>query len=182
MNSIERAEWNSFASLYVKEIEQFARKEIYPDFKLSSVKFDWSPKRRSSRGGMYSDGPGINMAMNHLCKDNCGEIYRVYEYKSFDSDPNIGGFYTRDKYARLKMVIVHEIAHALQYNCYKINRFRCTPHGPTWKNLYKRLRMQFINPTLEDQETLRSDYESFKNSLQGIKRDPLSIYERAASK
>ena len=37
------------------------------------------------------------------------------EYKSFDSDPIIGGFYTRDKYDRLRMVIVHEIAHALQY-------------------------------------------------------------------
>ena len=50
--------------------------------------------------------------MSHLVRRNEGEIYRVYEYKSFDSDPDIGGIYTRNKWHKLGLVILHEIAHA----------------------------------------------------------------------
>ena len=67
MTGLEQARWNFFAQQYIKDVEAFAIKEIFPKFKLTSIKLDWSPKRRSSRGGMYADGPGINMAMNHLC-------------------------------------------------------------------------------------------------------------------
>ena len=34
------------------------------------MKLDWSPNRRSSRGGMYADGPGINIAMIGCCRDH----------------------------------------------------------------------------------------------------------------
>ena len=40
---------------------------------------------------MYADGPGINIAMYRCCKNDNGEVQRVYEYKSFDLDPVIGG-------------------------------------------------------------------------------------------
>ena len=180
MTGLEQARWNFFAQQYIKDVEAFAIKEIFPKFKLASVNLDWSPKRRSSRGGMYADGPGINMAMNHLCKERDGNVYRVYEYKSFDSDPIIGGFYTRDKHDRLRMVIVHEIAHALQYYSYKLNNFRCKPHGP----LYKRLRQEFINPRLEGQRGLKSEYLLMIKKVEGTRCEELitEILQRAASK
>ena len=188
MKGLEQARWNFFAKLYIKDVEAFAIKEIFPKFKLASVNLDWSPKRRSSRGGMYADGPGINMAMYPLCRERDGEIYRVYEYKSFDSDPYIGGFYTRDKHDRLRMVIVHEIAHALQYYSYRLNNFRCKPHGTAWKNLYKRLREEFINPRLEDQTELKQEFENIKKQIESgkfelITDDSLNrLLKRAASK
>ena len=179
MNSLEKAKWNKYANDYIRKVEAFCQREIYKKFKLSSVKLDWSINRRSSRGGMYADGPGINIAMLGCCRDHKGQIYRVYEYSSFNDDPDIGGFYTRRSYDKLDMVILHEIAHALQYYSYKINRHRCKPHGPVWKNFYSRLRNAFLNNTLENQHEMANEYQRIKNEIVGIKRDPLVA--RAAS-
>ena len=82
MNSLEKAKWNKYANDYIRKVEAFCQREIYKKFKLSSVKLDWSINRRSSRGGMYADGPGINIAMLGCCRDHKGQIYRVYEYSS----------------------------------------------------------------------------------------------------
>ena len=179
MNSLEKAKWNMYANDYIRKVEAFCQREIYKKFKLSSVKLDWSINRRSSRGGMYADGPGINIAMLGCCRDHKGQIYRVYEYSSFNDDPDIGGFYTRRSYDKLDMVILHEIAHALQYYSYKINRHRCKPHGPVWKNFYSRLRNAFLNNTLENQHEMANEYQRIKDEIVGIKRDPLVA--RAAS-
>ena len=179
MNSLEKAKWNKYANDYIRNVEAFCQREIYKKFKLSSVKLDWSINRRSSRGGMYADGPGINIAMLGCCRDHKGQIYRVYEYSSFNDDPDIGGFYTRRSYDKLDMVILHEIAHALQYYSYKINRHRCKPHGPVWKNFYSRLRNAFLNNTLENQHEMANEYQRIKDEIVGIKRDPLVA--RAAS-
>ena len=81
LTPIEKAEWTKFANDFTKEVERVAIRDIYVGFKLATVTFDWSPKRRSSRGGYYSDGPGINIAMKHLCKENHGEIYRIFEFE-----------------------------------------------------------------------------------------------------
>ena len=180
MNSLEKAKCNKYANNYVRKVEAFCQREIYKNFKLGSVKLDWSINRRSSRGGMYADGPGINIAMLGCCRDYKGEIYRVYEYSSFNDDPDIGGFYTRRSYDKLDMVILHEIAHALQYYSYKINRHRCKPHGPVWKNFYSRLRNAFLNNTLENQHDMADEYQRIKDEIVGIKREPLIA--RAASK
>ena len=179
MNSLEKAKWNKYANDYIRKVEAFCQREIYKKFKLSSVKLDWSINRRSSRGGMYADGPGINIAMLGCCRDHKGQIYRVYEYSSFNDDPDIGGFYTRRSYDKLDMVILHEIAHALQYYSYKINRHRCKPHGPVWKNFYSRLRNAFLNNTLENQHEMANEYQRIKDEIVGIKRAPLVA--RAAS-
>ena len=179
MNSLEKAKWNKYANDYIRKVEAFCQREIYKKFKLSSVKLDWSINRRSSRGGMYADGPGINIAMLGCCRDHKGQIYRVYEYSSFNDDPDIGGFYTRRSYDKLDMVILHEIAHALQYYSYKIIRHRCKPHGPVWKNFYSRLRNAFLNNTLENQHEMANEYQRIKDEIVGIKRDPLVA--RAAS-
>ena len=70
MNSLEKAKWNKYANDYIRKVEAFCQREIYKKFKLSSVKLDWSINRRSSRGGMYADGPGINIAMLGCCRDH----------------------------------------------------------------------------------------------------------------
>ena len=176
---MDQVKINKYANDYIKMVEEIIQKEVYVKFKLASVRLDWSPKRRSSRGGYYADGPGINIAMSHLVRENKGEIYRVYEYKSFDSDPDIGGIYTRNKWHRLELVLLHEIAHALQYYSYKINNFRCKPHGPTWRNFYSRLRNRHLNPYLDNQPALREEYDGMVKKL-GNGFPFQSSYSRAA--
>lgn len=180
MKLSEQVEYNKFANDFIREVESWVQTEIYPKFALSGGKtLDWSEKRSCSRGGIYADGPGISIAMKHSVYAADGEIKRVYEYKSFDSDPFIGGIYTRDKYDKLRLTILHEIGHALQYYSYRINGFRGKPHGTTWKNFYRRLREQFLNHRLEDQTLLRQEYEAGINDILG--KNNSILYKRAAS-
>jgi len=180
MKLTEQVEYNKFANDFIREVEAWIQSEIYPKFSLSGGRtLDWSAKRRCSRGGYYADGPGINIAMKWCCFLTQGEILRVYEYRSFDADPFIGGIYTRKKYDKLRLTILHEIGHALQYYSYRLNGFRCKPHGTTWKNFYRRLREQFLNHQLEDQAALKQEYEANINDLLGKNNNIL--YKRAAS-
>jgi predicted SprT family Zn-dependent metalloprotease len=78
------------------------------------------------------------------------------------------------------MVILHEIAHALQYYSYKLNNFRCKPHGPTWRNFYRRLRNVFLNPYLEPQHDAKVEYQGMIDEVEGVK--PNSLSRRAASR
>jgi len=173
-----KAEATKYANDFIRQVEQQCKDEVYTDFKLATVKLDWSPKRRCSRGGIYADGPGINIAMHHLVKKQ-GNIYYSNEYASFDKDPEIGGFYSRNKWHRLEMVILHEIAHALQYYSYRLNNYRCKPHGPAFKNFYRRLRNIHLNPFLEDQKELGNLYNDAKKQID--KLDEFAWMNRAAS-
>ena len=180
MKLTEQVEYNKFANDFIREVESWIQSEIYPKFALSGGRtLDWSAKRRCSRGGYYADGPGINIAMKWCTHKAEGEIKRVYEYKSFYSDPFIGGIYTRDKYDKLRLTILHEIGHALQYYSYRLNGFRGKPHGTTWKNFYRRLREQFLNHRLEDQTALRQEYEANIDDILG--KNNSILYKRAAS-
>jgi len=180
MKLSEQVEYNKFANDFIREVEAWVQAEIYPKFSLSGGRtLDWGAKRRCSRGGYYADGPGINIAMKWCIDKAEGEIKRVYEYKSFDSDPFIGGIYTRNKYDKLRLTILHEIGHALQYYSYRLNGFRGKPHGTTWKNFYRRLREQFLNHQLEDQAALKQEYESGIDDILG--KNNKTLYKRAAS-
>lgn len=146
-------------------------------FKLSYHKFDWSARRRSSRGGWYPNkgGAGINIAMHHTCGEHykntpVDQPFRCYEYKSFDADPVIGGFITNNREHYLAMVIAHEVAHAAQYfRKYIIKKSSGAPHGAIWKTIYAHLRKTIINPMLPDQKVMKEDYEDYKLSLQNNK-------------
>lgn len=175
---IDQVEINKYANEFIRLVEKQCQDEVYVKFSLESVKLDWSPKRRCSRGGMYADGPGINIAMHYLVKTQ-GDIYYSNEYKSFDKDPEIGGFYSRNKYHKLEMVILHEIAHALQYYSYRLNNYRCKPHGPAFKNFYRRLRNTHLNPFLENQRELSDKYKQNKREIE--KFDEFAWMNRAAS-
>ncbi len=175
---LEQIEINKYANDFIRRVVKQCQDEVYVKFSLEAIKLDWSPKRRSSRGGMYADGPGINIALYHLIKTQ-GDVYYSNEYKSFDKDPEIGGFYSRNKYHRLEMVILHEIAHALQYYSYRVNNYRCKPHGPAFKNFYRRLRNIHLNPFLENQKELGDIYKKKKDMIS--KHDEFAWMNRAAS-
>jgi len=143
---------------YIQSIQDWtsSKEGVWSGFKLSKIRFDWSPNRVTSRGGMYASGPGISIAMHRYGSNRLAlEAFRVYEYKSFDNDPDIGGFFTRDKMDGLKMIVCHEIAHACQFYLYKKNNFRDAPHGDTFKHLYKEIRQKFLNPFLPEQTSVR---------------------------
>mgnify|MGYP001025511666 FL=1 len=164
---MDKTDLHKYSYDYSYCIESWIKEEIYPKFWLATPKFDWSITRKASRGGYYADGPSINIAMHGAYRDYKGEIYRHFEYASFDSDKEIGGFYSKNPLHKLEAIIVHEMAHAVQFYAYRLNGTRCKPHGAMFKNFYKRLRNQFINPYLPEQGPLKQDYEDFKDRLMG---------------
>jgi hypothetical protein len=135
------------------------------DFALHKCTLDWSKTRRSSRGGWYATGPGINIAMAVSAKQR-GELYRMYEYPSFDTDPVIGGFYATDPNLALGMVICHEMAHAVQFfRIIHLGYARGKPHGTEFKQPYAQLRKAILNPLLVNQKQLKTEYELMIKSI-----------------
>jgi hypothetical protein len=139
------------------------------DFDLAYIKLDWSKRRISSRGGWYPDkgGSGISIAMSLCSKPTKGEIIRVYEYKSFDLSPIIGGFYTKNIEDKLAMHCLHEVAHAAQYWGKYLKKLDAgLPHGDVWRSIYSHLRRSILNPRLEDQTLLSKEYNNFIESIE----------------
>lgn len=129
------------------------------DFVLHKCVLDWSPRRRSSRGGWYATGPGINIAMYQACRPRTNP-YCMYEYASFDSDPVIGGFYAADPNLALGMIICHEMAHAVQfYRIVHLGKPRGKPHGIEFKEPYSRLRKAVLNPLIHSEALYKELYE-----------------------
>lgn len=151
---------NTHAQRFVLQLESWVQQHLFSDFKVTA-KFDWSPRRRSSRGGIYKEGPGINMAMYWAVPNNYGTTFRFHEYPSFDADPYIGGFYTQNPYDKLDAILAHEVAHAVQFFSYAKMGTRCKPHGPVFKQYYKLLRQEFVNPYLPNQRSLGGEYEGY---------------------
>lgn len=158
---------NAEAIRFTLLLERFIKETVYPDF-TCTVKLDWKFNRRCSRGGIYKDGPGINIAMGSaaLVYLTYPEIYRFYEYPSFDSDRHIGGFYATDYKLKLQAIIAHEVAHAVQFFEYKKLGTRCKPHGPVFKKYYKLLRDNFVNPNLPSQAELTKTYNEYLKTIQ----------------
>lgn len=158
---INKTKWERHAYFWMNECEDYIRTwKDFSDFSLSMFKLDWSARRRSSRGGLYGSIPGINIAMSIACKEY-SEVNRVYEYKSFDSDSEIGGFYYKDANLKLGMHICHEMAHAVQYySSFTLGKNNFDkPHGVSFKRPYRALRNRILNPHLECQSVLKQEYE-----------------------
>jgi hypothetical protein len=156
---------NTHAQRFVLAVERWVQENIFSDFRVTA-KFDWSPSRRTSRGGIYKDGPGVNMAMHLAMPNNQGNTYLFHEYPSFHLDKHIGGFYSTRAEDKLEAILVHEIAHAIQFFAYKKLDIRCKPHGPVFKQYYKLLRQQFVNPKLPSQSALKRDYDTYIAKIQ----------------
>jgi hypothetical protein len=158
----------------------WVKQNLFSDFTLVS-KFDWDSTRRASRGGIYKDGPGINIAMYWAVPSVEGETYRFREYPSFDADKVIGGFYSKRPYDKLEAIIAHEVAHAIQFFAYKKLNTRCKPHGAMFKQYYGMLRTDFLNAKLPNQKALASDYEEYVQKLQANNINTLRLILKAAN-
>ena len=146
-------------------MQNWVKQNLFSDFSLTA-KFDWDSARRCSSGGIYKDGPGVNISMYWAVPSVEGETYRFREYASFDSDKIIGGFYSQRPYDKLEVIIAHEVAHAVQFFAYKKLDIRCKPHGPVFKKYYAMLREVFVNNKLPKQAPLAKDYENYVQKLQ----------------
>ena len=164
-----QAAWEKRAYTWMDACEDEIRRwKDCSSFKLGLFKLDWSSRRRSSRGGLYGNAPGISIAMYPVTRDPQG-VARCYEYRSFDGDPVIGGFYYRDANLKLGMHICHEMAHAVQFYAARILDTQPIdrPHGRSFKKPYAALRQTILNPRLESQQELEEEY---KNMLKEIER------------
>ena len=144
---------NKIATCFAREIEAWAAPR-WQGFQLSYLRLDWSNNRTRSKGGMYYKGPGISIAMAKYSRRSV-DAYRVYEYSSFDKDPEIGGFFTDNIVDAMRMVICHEMAHACQYYDYEIKGYKDVPHGQVFKDIYRDIRNVFLNPYLPNQELVK---------------------------
>lgn len=140
----------------------------YKDFFMNKVQLDWSTSRKSSRGGWYPGGPGINIAM-HLNYWPHNNIFRYYEYPAYDSHKVIGGFYAYGSDIKLGATICHEMAHAAQmYPVFMFKSPRVKPHGDEFKTIYAKLRTKFINPLLPCQKTAIKEYMEIYRGKYGL--------------
>jgi hypothetical protein len=139
------------------------------DFVLHKCILDWSPRRRSSRGGWYATGPGINIAMAVTCKTRTVP-YRMYEYPSFNGDPVIGGFYAADPDLALGMTICHEMAHAVQFfRIIHLRKPRGKPHGIEFKEPYAKLRKAIFNHLITSEALYKEQYDALlKDTVKGV--------------
>lgn len=178
---MNKFEINKYANDYARTVESWVIKHLYESFTLD-VKLDWSNKRVASRGGLYTAGPGINMAMYKAYPNNNGEVYRFYEYKSYDSNKTIGGFYAKDPLLKLEAILLHEIAHAIQFFSYRVEGVRCKPHGPIFKKYYTQLRQEFLNHKIPEQQALQQEYSEYISKInRGVEFVLADLLRRAAS-
>jgi hypothetical protein len=160
MKVTDKLHFNKFAFDYTNDIEKEIRNFTdFESFALSDAKFDWSERRTRSRGGRYPWGLGISIAMYHATKHDPQGVHKVYEYRSYTTDPIIGSIYIRDPLHGLRMIILHELAHTMQYYHYRKFTYRCKPHGKMFKQWYKMLRVNFLNNDLPNQQICKAKYE-----------------------
>ncbi len=160
MNSEEKIKLEVIAYKWVSACEDVITTwDDCKDFAIHKCTLDWSPRRKTSRGGWYATGPGINIAMNNFIKPRT-EVFRVYEYPSFDSAPFIGGFYASDPNLVIGMTICHEMAHAVQfYRVLQLGYPRGKPHGEDFKQPYSLIRRAIFNKLLPNQVKMKQEYE-----------------------
>ena len=166
MDKVQIDAWNYWVEEQARDMQEYIQSS-WPmkgcaQFILGKIHCSWSRNRRSSRGGLYKiDGiwqPGINISM-HGYIPRYGVI-RHYEYKSFDKNKFIGGFYTDNMELPLLAVVAHEVAHAIQRWIEYYARLNASkPHGKEFKDYYAQLRAVYVNPLLPNQEKMKETYE-----------------------
>ena len=158
--------YENYCKEYAQSVATWVDLNLYKGFHLASLKFDYAVTRRSHRGGMYAKGPGINLAMRFFDTEEFTSFPRVfYEYPSFSKDKFIGSFLYLSEFHHVEAVILHEMAHAIQWYAYEVENFRCKPHGPVFKKYYKALREELLNDKLPEQGPLIVRYKEFITSL-----------------
>jgi hypothetical protein len=120
MNSLEKASWIAWGKKQVSDMEAYI--QTWPhkgcsSFKIEDTKFDFSKRRTTSKGGISNFhgyyAPFIDIAMYSYVQPT--NVYRFYEYKSYDENKVFGGFYSDNIEHRIIAVICHEMAHQIGY-------------------------------------------------------------------
>ena len=92
------------------------------------------------------------------------------EYKSYDSDPQIGGRVCLNLDHTYLISVSHEVAHHVQfYKGARIKRFRnnySRPHGDCFKAIYRYLRRDLVNPII-DKDILDNDNQPKTTATKG---------------
>lgn len=85
-------------------------------------------------------------------KYNGSGIAYNLEYSSIDADPEIGGMHTNNSILFLTGVICHEVSHAIWFHNKDDADDKNKPHGPVWREYYRKLRNVLVNPFLDTGE------------------------------
>ena len=151
----------------VAEFETWAKKTygVAEDWTVV-VRFEWARTRNRSWGGIYSDrsrsyemnhslgeGARISLAMSKRVPSDhrkmvfdSNDDFSFHEYKSFCRDDEIGDF-TGSWEDCLRVLTIHECAHALQYTPKAVDKEydkkEVRGHGQLWKDLYRAARRNF---------------------------------------
>ena len=88
---------------------------------------------------------------------------KVYEYKAYENDSEIGNFYTDNNHHNLLMIICHEMAHAAQYFHRRFHKMgRIKPHGDEFKMFYREIRNHWLNSLIPNQEEMGVKFREHK--------------------
>ena len=164
--------WEFEAEHQLTQIEEWLQESSsyssMREFQLKHIRLDWSTRRRYSRGGWYTqhNGAGVSIAMWPICGRKSPDEkvpQKVFEYASFEDDPEIGNFYTDNTHNRLMMVLCHEVANAAQYTHKRVHSMTgIKPHGEEFKMFYREIRNHWLNPYLPDQNKMGIEYRKHK--------------------
>lgn len=115
------------------------------------IRCDYSTNRKCSWGGIRRGKNFISLALNkYSLASHYNDPMTFNEYPSFASDPIIGTISGNWQKA-LAALIAHEMAHAVELGSIKQNAVSAHglnvrgKHGPLWKEIYRKLRINFVN-------------------------------------
>lgn len=130
-------------------------------FEAAAKHFDWLDSNEVFRRrvvvtlkcrGQRSNAGADEMNLDMQRWNNSGKV--MFEYKSYEHKPDIGGFYSDDPDIVQLGLVAHELAHHLQYGYLlphlrqsgKVGRyFRMKPHGKEFQEIYRAIRQELIN-------------------------------------
>lgn len=152
-----------YARQQVKLFEKVINHEYLRGAPKLRIKLElyWDPKRSISRGGLRKLKGWVGIAMCHATLP-----VDFIEYKAFMNDPKIGFHPTFGIHRlHLRSTLAHECAHAGQHwirrqmrkgNMHE-DQMKATadwrnpkPHGRAFQNIYRYLRVNFINPDIDE--------------------------------
>ena len=106
--------------------------------------------------GYRSNAGAREMMLDVKCLQGNNRI--MFEYKSYEQQPDIGGFYHDNPELVFKALVAHEYSHHLQYGYYRAWQWSkhkpgqslgrppaMQPHGKVFRMIYGHLRQQLIN-------------------------------------
>ena len=109
---------------------------------LSDLKFAHGPKARG-----YGGFESISIPTNYWQYGNT--VFQ--EYKRLSKDKVIGNIKVKDDKDILLIIVAHEVSHYVQYtfNLPKhLRKKKNLPHGEVFQTIYRYLRRDLVNPTI----------------------------------